>query len=61
MFLTNLNTRASLYSPSQYTPLVTPFSRECFLRHYGGQLKTAVEKEAGGNKAVKDNNKANKK
>ena len=22
---------------------ITPFSREFFLRHYGGQLKTAVE------------------
>ena len=26
---------------------ITPFSRECFLRYYGGQLKTAVEQEAG--------------
>ena len=26
---------------------ITPFSRECFLRHYGGQLKVAVEQEAG--------------
>ena len=29
------------------TSQITPFSRECFLRHYGGQLKTAVEQEAG--------------
>ena len=26
---------------------ITHFSHECFLRHYGGQLKRAVEKEAG--------------
>ena len=26
---------------------IMPFSPECFLSHYGGQLKTAVEKEAG--------------
>ena len=26
---------------------ITPFPRECFLHHYGGQLKTAVEQEAG--------------
>ena len=26
---------------------ITPFSRECFIRHYGGQLKIAVEQEAG--------------
>ena len=26
---------------------ITPFSSECFLRHYGGQLKTAVEQKAG--------------
>ena len=24
---------------------ITRFSRECFLRHYGGQLKTAVEQQ----------------
>ena len=28
------------------TSQITPFSRECFLRHYGGQLKTSVEQEA---------------
>ena len=26
---------------------ITPFSRECFLCHFGGQLKTAVEQEEG--------------
>ena len=26
---------------------ITPFSSEYFLRHYGGQLKTAVEQELG--------------
>ena len=29
------------------TSQITPFSREYFLRHYGGQLKTAVEQDAG--------------
>ena len=33
----------SLFSTSQ----ITHFSRGCFIHHYGGQLKTAVEKEAG--------------
>ena len=32
---------------SDTTSKITPFSRECFLRYYGGQLKTAVEQEAG--------------
>ena len=26
---------------------IAPFSRECFLRHHEGQLKTAVKEEAG--------------
>ena len=29
------------------TSQITPLSRESFLRHYGGQLKTAVEQEVG--------------
>ena len=33
--------------PFRYTSQITSVSRECFLRHYGGQLKTAIEKEAG--------------
>ena len=32
-----------------------------FLRHYGGQLKTAVEQEAARRWAGKDNNKVKKK
>ena len=32
---------------SDTTSQIIHFSRECFLRHYGRQLKTAVEKEAG--------------
>ena len=39
---------------------ITHFSRECFLRHYGEELKTAVEKEAV-EKKVKDNSKVKKK
>ena len=26
---------------------ITPFSRECFLRQYEGQFKTAIEQEVG--------------
>ena len=32
---------------SDATSKITPFSRECFLRYYGGQWKTAVEQEVG--------------
>ena len=31
---------------SDTTSQISPFSRECFIRHYGEQLKTAVEQEA---------------
>ena len=32
---------------SDTTSQIMPFSRKCFLRHHGGQLKTAFEQEAG--------------
>ena len=31
----------------RYTSQITSFSRECFLHHYGGQLKAVVEQEVG--------------
>ena len=45
---------------SDTTSQITHFSRECFLRHYGEELKTVVEKEAV-EKKVKDNSKVKKK
>ena len=34
-------------SPFRYTSQITVFSRDCFLRHYGGKLKITAEQEAG--------------
>ena len=39
--------KCALQSSVPITSQITSFSRESFLRHYGGLLKTAVEKEAG--------------
>ena len=47
-FPPNADTKVSLLTlRSNTTSEIRPFSRECFLCHYGEQLKTAVEQEAG--------------
>ena len=38
---------ANIILCSDTTSQIMSFSRECFLRHYGGQLKTVVKQEAG--------------
>ena len=48
-YLVRANVKTTHYGilRSDTTSQITPFSRKCFLRHHGGQLKTSVEQEAG--------------